>query len=176
VPIRLADKQVMVAEVAEIATKATSVLAADYRGLTVGEMTELRKKAREHQVQIRVVRNTLARRAFTGTDFACMDSALVGPLFLAFSLEGPGAAARIIRDFLKEHENLAVKAIALGGKLHDGKQLDKIANLPTKLEAISQLMSVLQAPITKFVRTLAEPHGKLVRTLAAVRDQKKAAS
>ena len=174
-PLRLEDKKAVVTEVTAIAANSISLVAADYRGLTVGEMTELRKRAREQQVALRVVRNTLAKRALSGTDFECIDEALTGPVFLAFSAEAPGTAARIIRDFAKEHKKLEVKAIVLGGKLLDGNQLDMVANLPTKDEAIAKLMAVMIAPVSKFVRTLAEPHAKLVRTVAAIRVQKEAA-
>ncbi len=171
-PLNLSDKEGIVAEVAEVAKQATSLVAANYSGLTVGQMTSLRQSARSTGVQMRVVRNTLARRAFEGTKFACMDPALVGPLVLAFSSEDPGAAARLFRDFTKKFEKLEVKALSIDGMLLPAKDLGRLANLPTRDEAISMLMSVMQAPITQFVRTLAEPHSKLVRTFAALRDQK----
>jgi large subunit ribosomal protein L10 len=170
--IRLDDKKAIVAEVAEVARQASSVVAAQYSGLTVAQLTELRKSARGAGVYMRVVRNTLARRAFEGTQFACMDPALVGPLVLAFSKDEPSAAARIIKDFAKKYDKLVVKALSIDGALLPGKDLNRLASLPTRNEAISMLMSVMQAPITKFVRTLAEPHGKLVRTIAAIRDKK----
>lgn len=172
--LRLEDKKAIVAEVAEVAANALSVVAADYRGLPVANMTKLRADARKAGVYMRVVRNTLARRALEGTEFACMQDVLVGPLLLAFSQHEPGSAARLIRDFVKTNEKFEVKALAIGGKLLDAKQLEAVATLPTKDEAIATLMSVLNAPITKFVRTLAEPHAKLVRTIAAVRDKKQA--
>lgn len=170
--LNLQDKKAIVAEVAEVATNALSLVAAENRGLPVANMTKLRADARKAGVYMRVVRNTLARRALEGTEYACMNEVLVGPLLLAFSQQDPGAAARIIRDFIKTNEKLEVKALAIGGKLLDAKQLEAVAKLPTKDEAIATLMAVLKAPITKFVRTLAEPHAKLVRTVAAVRDQK----
>ena len=174
--LRLDDKKAIVAEVAEVASTAISAVAADYRGLTVTEMNELRSKARDSKVYLRVVRNTLAKRAFEGTDFACMNEALTGSLMLAFSEEAPGAAARLFRDFAKGHDKLEVKALSLEGKLLGADQLKSIADLPTLEEAISMLMSVMQAPVSKFVRTLAEPHTKLVRTVDAVRSQKEQAA
>lgn len=174
--LRLEGKKAIVAEVAEVAKQATSLVAAEYSGLTVGQLTALRKSARESGVYMRVVRNTLARRAFEGTNFACMDPALVGPLVLAFSTEEPSAAARLIRDFAKTNDKLKVKALSVEGKLLPASDLAALASLPTRLEAISQLMSVMKAPIEKFVRTLAEPHAKLVRTIAAIRDQKQQAA
>lgn len=169
--LRLNDKKEIVAEIAEVAKSATSLLAADYCGLTVAQLTELRQSARNSGVYMRVVRNTLARRAFEGTKFECMDPALVGPLILAFSKEEPSAAARLFKDFVKKFEKLEVKALSLDGALLPGTDLNRLASLPTRDEAIAQLMSVMQAPITKFVRTLAEPHAKLVRTFAALRDK-----
>ena len=124
---------------------------------------------------MRVVRNTLARRALEGTQFACIQDELVGPLLLAFSNEEPGAAARLIKAFIKDNEKLKVKALAIDNQLLPASGLNALASLPTRDEAISQLMSVMLAPITKFVRTLSEPQAKLVRTLAAVRDAKQAA-
>lgn len=174
--LNLDGKKAIVAEVAEVAQNATSVVAAEYSGLTVGQLTALRKSAREAGVYMRVVRNTLARRAFEGTKFACMDPALVGPLVLAFSKEDPGAAARIIKDFAKKFEKLQVKALSIDGALLAGSELNRLANLPTRDQAIAQLMSVMNAPITKFVRTLAEPHAQLVRVVAAIRDKKQQAA
>lgn len=173
--LRLDDKKSIVAEVAEVAKRSSSAIAADYCGLTVAQLTDLRKSARDAGVYVRVVRNTLARRAFEGTQFSCLQPALVGPLILAFSKDEPGVAARIFRDFVKKCEKLQVKAIALDGVLLAPKDLNVLASLPTRDEAIAQLMSVMKAPITKFVRTLVEPHSKLVRTIAAIRDQKQAA-
>jgi large subunit ribosomal protein L10 len=170
--LSLADKQAVVSEVAEIAAKAHSAVAAEYRGLNVAQMTELRDKARESGVYLRVVRNTLARRAVESTDFECLREGLVGPLVLAFSTEDPGASARVLRDYSKTNEKLVIKLVALGGKLLDPSKIDSIADLPTKEEALATLLMVMKAPISKFVRTMAEPHAKLVRTIDAVRQQK----
>ncbi|HIJ31551.1 MAG TPA: 50S ribosomal protein L10 [Gammaproteobacteria bacterium] len=173
--LNLEQKKAVVAEVSEIASTALSVVAAEYRGLTVEELTELRIKSREAGVQIRVVKNSLARRAFDETGFACMNDTLVGPMILGFSQEDPGGAARIMKAFSKEHDKLIVRSLSLGDTVLDASQLDKVASLPTRDQAISMLMSVMKAPVEKFVRTLAEPHAKLVRTVAAVRDAKEAA-
>lgn len=176
VVLKLEDKKTIVSEVAEVAKQAVSLIAAEYSGLTVSQLTGLRKSARQQGVYMRVVRNTLARRALEGTQFACMQSELVGPLVLAFSTDHPGAAARIIKDFVKDNEKLKVKALAIESKLLPPSGLNALASLPTRDEAIAQLMSVMQAPITKLVRTMAEPHAKLVRTLAAIRDAKQSAA
>jgi large subunit ribosomal protein L10 len=174
VTLRLEDKKAIVAEVAEVAANAISAIAVDYRGLTVTEMNELRLKARNSGVYLRVVRNTLARRAVAESSFVCMQPVLTGPMLLAFSSEDPGAAARLFKEFVKTHTKCSVKALAIGGQLLDSNQLDVLASLPTRDEAIAQLMAVMIAPVTQFVRTLAEPCAKFVRTLAAVADQKNA--
>lgn len=172
----LEGKKAIVADVNETASSALSLVIADARGCGVGAMTGLRKLARESNVDMRVVRNTLAKRAVEGTEFECAQEALVGPSLLAFSMEDPGAAARLFKDFAKENEDFEVKALAVGGKLMGVEQLDVLAKLPTRDQAISLLMSVMQAPVTKLVRTMNEVPGKLVRTLAAVRDQKQEAA
>lgn len=174
--LKLQDKKTIVDEVAVVAKQAVSLIAAEYSGLTVSQLTGLRKSAREAGVYMRVVRNTLARRALEGTNFACMQQELVGPLLLAFSQEDPGAAARLIKEFVRENEKLKVKALAIDGQLLPAAGLSQLASLPTRDEAIAQLMSLMKAPVTKLVRTLSEPHAKLVRTIAAIRDAKQAAA
>ncbi len=173
--LNLEDKKALVAEVAEVAAKAQSVVAAEYRGLTVGQMTELRSKARKSGVYMRVVKNTLARKALVGTAFESVGPKLKGPLVLAFSKDDPGAAARVVKDFAKLNEKLVATLVSLGGQVLPGAQLEKVASLPTREQALSMLLGVMKAPIQKFVRTLAEPPAKLARTVAAVRDQKQAA-
>ena len=174
--IGLEDKKAIVAEVNETATSALSLVIADARGVTVTGMTALRKNARENRVTLRVVRNTLARRALVGTDFECVNDSLVGPSLFGFSMEDPGAAARLFKDFAKENKNFEVKALAVSGQILGADQLDVLAKLPTRDQALSILMSVMKAPVTKLVQTMNEVPGKLVRTLAAVRDQKEAAA
>jgi large subunit ribosomal protein L10 len=174
--LRLDDKKALVAEVNEVAARAQSVVAAEYRGLSVAQLTDLRAKARASSVYMRVVKNTLARRAVAGTQFECVGAKLKGPLILAFSVDDPGAAARLIKGFAKDHNKLVPTLVSLGGSVFPGEDLEKVANLPTRDQAIAQLMGVMKAPIGKFVRTLAEPHAKLVRTIAAVKDQKQAAA
>ncbi|MCF7981239.1 MAG: 50S ribosomal protein L10 [Pseudomonadales bacterium] len=172
----LEDKKAIVAEVNEAASSALAAVLADYHGLTVEQMTDLRKRARESGVYLRVVRNTLLKRAVEGTDYECIQTALIGPTILAFSQEDPGSAARLVQDFAKENKQLEVKALSVGGKLLAADQIDVLAKLPTKDQAISMLMSVMQAPVAKLARTLNEVPGKLVRTIAAVRDQKQEAA
>jgi len=176
VALNLEQKQAIVAEVAETAGKAYSAIAAEYAGMTSAQMTDLRAKARDSGVYLRVVKNTLARRALEGTDFECMKEGLVGPLVLAFSTEDPGAAARLIKDYAKTNDKLVPKLAAMSGKLIPASELDRLANMPTKEQAIAMLMGLMKAPVEKFVRTLNEPHAKLARTIAAIRDKMQAAA
>jgi large subunit ribosomal protein L10 len=175
-PLNLEDKKALVAEVSAVAAKAQSVVAAEYRGLTVAQMTELRAKARAQGVYMRVVKNTLARKALAGTTFEPIGPSLKGPLVLAFSKDDPGAAARVVKDFAKGNDKLVATLVSLGGQVLPGKDLEKVASLPTREQALAMFLGVLKAPIEKLARTLAEPQAKLVRTLAAVRDQKQAAA
>jgi large subunit ribosomal protein L10 len=166
------EKEAVVAEVADVASSAHSAVAAEYRGITVTDLTELRAKARSSGVYLRVVKNSLARRAVEGTEFECMQEGMSGPLIFAFSQEDPGSAARLLRDFAKENDKLVVTMAAVGGQKLEASEIGKLANLPTRDEAIAMLMSVMQAPVAKFVRTLNEVPGKLVRTVEAVRVSK----
>jgi len=172
--LRLEDKQAIVTEVQAVAQTAHSVVAAEYRGLTVSQLTGLRAKARQAGVYMRVVKNTLVRRAVTGTPYECIAGSLKGPLILAFSKEDPGAAARVVKEFAKGNEKLVPTLVALGGQVYSAAEIDRVASLPTKAQAISMLLGVLMAPVTKFVRTLAEPTAKLVRTVDAVKATKAA--
>ena len=171
----LEDKKAVVAEVSGVAQSALSAVIADYRGLTVGQMTSLRRQAREGGVYLRVVRNTLARRAVEGTEYECLKEALVGPTVIAFSQEDPGAAARLLQGFAKENAELEVKALSFGGQLFGVEQLDVLAKMPTLDQARALLMSVMMAPIIKLTRTLNEFPLRIVRVVAAVADQKKVA-
>jgi large subunit ribosomal protein L10 len=173
--LTLEDKKAIVADVASYAEVAVSTVGAEYSGLTVDQMTQLRVNARKAGVYLRVVKNTLARRAVAGTEFECIQDSLTGPLVLAFSRDEPAAAAKLISDFAKTNDKLIVRIVALRGKLLAPGDVSVLAKMPTKDEAISQLMSVMKAPVQKFVSTLAEPGNKFARTLAAVRDQKNAA-
>ena len=174
--LNLEDKKALVAEVAEVAASAQSVVAAEYRGLTVGQMTELRSKARAQGVYMRVVKNTLARKAFIGTSFEPVGPKLKGPLVLAFSKDDPGAAARLVKDFAKANEKLVATLVSLGGRVLPGAELEKVASLPTREQALSILLGVRKAPIQKFVATCAATPAKLARTLDAVRAQKQQAA
>lgn len=174
--IGLEEKKAIVAEVNETAAGALSLVVADARGVSVSDMTALRAGARENQVYLRVVRNTLAKRALEGTDYECVNETLVGPSLFGFSMEDPGAAARLFKDFAKANDKFEVKALSVSGQLLGASELDVLAKLPTRDQALSMLMGTMLAPATKLVQTMNEVPGKLVRTLAAVRDQKEQAA
>ena len=172
--LRLEDKKALVAEVSAVAGDSVTAVAAEYRGLSVAEMTALRKEARNAGVYMRVVKNTLARRAVEGTDFECMQDTLKGPLLLAFAKDDPGAAARVIKNFAKEHDALKAVSLAAGGQLMPGSDLAKLADLPTLDQARAMLLGVMVAPMSQLVRTLAEPPAMLARTLSARGEQEAA--
>jgi large subunit ribosomal protein L10 len=172
--LRLDEKKAMVAEVAAVAAKAQSVVAAEYRGLSATQMTDLRAKARKSGVYLRVVKNTLARKAIAGTPFECVGDRLRGPLILAFSKEDPGAAARLVKAFAKDNDKLVTTVLSLGDTTLEAKDLERVAGLPTLEAARATLLGALQAPLGKLVRTVAEPHTSLVRVLAAFKDKQEA--
>lgn len=170
--LNLEDKKAIVADVNETAQNALSLVIADARGVTVTAITELRKQARENNVDLRIVKNTLAKRAFVGTEYECVTAALVGPSLFGFSMGDPGAAARLFKEFAKTNEHFSVKALSVSGQMLSKEQLDVLANLPTLHQALGQLVSVMIAPVTKLVRTFNEVPTKVTRAVAAVRDQK----
>ena len=172
--LRLEDKKTFVKEVNAVAGDSVTAVAAEYRGLSVSDMTELRKEARNAGVYLRVVKNTLARRAVEGTDFECMKDTLKGPILLAFAKDDPGAAARVIKDFAKGHDALQAVSLSVGGQLLPASDLARLADLPTLDQARAMLLGVVMAPMTKLVRTLAEPSGMLARTLGARSNQEAA--
>ncbi len=169
------EKEHIIAEVATEAKDAIGMLIAEYSGMTVQQMTALRSQAAETNVSMRVVKNTLARRALEGTSHSCLIDALNGPLLLAFAKEGPGDAAKVFAATAKTTPTLKVTGLSLGAELIDGSQLKMVASLPTRDEALSQLMGTMQAPITKLAQTLNSIPSKLVRTVDAVRVSKEAA-
>ena len=172
--LRLEDKKKFVKEVNAVAGDSVTAVAAEYRGLSVAEMTELRKEARSAGVYMRVVKNTLARRAVEGTEFECMQDALKGPILLAFAKDDPGAAARVIKDFAIGHSALQAVSLSTGGRLLPASDLNKLADLPTLDQARAMLLGVMVAPMSKLVRTLIEPSAMLARTLSARGDQEAA--
>lgn len=174
--LRLEDKQAIVADVNETAQSALSLVVADARGVDVSSITALRKQAREENVDLRVIKNTLARRAFVGTEYECTAEALVGPSLFGFSMEDPGAAARLFKDFAKENEAFEIKALAVAGQMMSPEKIDVLAKLPTRDQALAQLASVMIAPVTKLVRTLNEVPSQITRVVAAVGESKKDAA
>jgi large subunit ribosomal protein L10 len=152
--LNLSQKQEVVAELAEVAAKAHSLVAAEYAGTTVEQMTAMRKKARESGVYLRVVKNTLASRAVAGTEFEVVKDALVGPLLYAFSTEEPGAAGRLIKEFAKGNDKLKAKIVAWEGKLLPAEHVDVLASLPTREQALAMLARVLAEPATMFARVV----------------------
>jgi large subunit ribosomal protein L10 len=173
--LRLEDKKKFVKEVNAVAGDSITAVAAEYRGLSVAEMTDLRREARNAGVYLRVVKNTLARRAVEGTEFECMKDSLTGPILLAFAKDDPGAAARVIKNFAKEHEALKAVSLSAGGELLPASDLAKLAELPTLDQARAMLLGVMIAPMTKLVRTLSEPPAMLARTLSERGSQEEAA-
>lgn len=172
--LNLEDKKAIVAEVNQAAAGALSAVIANYRGMTVSQMTDLRKQARAQGVYLKVVRNTLARIAVKGTEFECLHDSLVGPTILALSLDDPGAAARLIKEYAKTNDKLEVKGLAVGGIAYGAAEIDRLATLPTREQALGMLAGVLQAPVSKLARTLNEMPSQIARVLAAVKDQKAA--
>ena len=174
--LRLEQKQEIVSQVSEAAASALSAVLVDYRGLTVGDLTDLRRQARESGVTLRVVRNSLLKRAVVGTELECLSDAAAGPTMLAISQEDPGAAARLLKEAATQYEALNVKVVSIGGRAYPAEDIDRVASLPTRDEAIVQLMAVVQAPVAGLVRTLKAVPAKLARTLGAIRDLKESSA
>ena len=173
--LNLTQKKEVVAQLADVASKAHSLVAAEYVGLTVAQLTELRKQARQNGVFLKVAKNTLVERAVEGTDYGCVQGALTGPLLYAFSQEDPGAAGRLVKEFAKGNDKLKARIVAIGGKVYPGTHVDVLASLPTREQALSMLLSVMIQPATMLVRVMAEPASQLARAINAVGEQKKAA-
>ena len=170
--LNLNDKKNIVAQINETANQSLSLVIADARGVDVSDMNALRSQARKENIELKVVRNTLAKKAFESTDYACVERILVGPSLFAFSMEDPGSAARLLKGFAKENDNFEIKALAVSGQLLHKEQIDVLAKLPTRDQALGMLANIMLAPITKFVRTLNEFPTKTVRVLAAIKTHK----
>ena len=165
--LNIGEKKDVVKEVSEVASTAQSAVAAEYRGLTVQELMTLRSNARDLGVYVKVIKNSLAKRAIKNTEFECMDPSIKGPLIFAFSKEDLGSAAKLINDFQKDNNLLKPIVVAVNGELVDVAKISQIAALPNKDQAISMLMAVMKLPIEKFVRTLSAPNIQLVQTISA---------
>lgn len=169
--LNLEQKKVLVDQLSAVLAASQAAALAEYRGLTVAQMTVLRRQARDSQVYVRVIKNNLARRAVQGSEFECLSDRFVGPLALAAGSD-PVVLAKVLTGFAKEHEQLRVTAAAMGGKLVSSSELDTLAKLPSREQLLAMLVGTMQAPIRTFVQLLNEIPGKFVRTLAAVRDSK----
>ena len=172
--LNLTQKQEVVAELSEVAGKAHSLVAAEYAGLTVSQLTDMRKKARESGVFLKVAKNTLVSRAVANTDYAVISDELTGPLLYAFSQEDPGAAGRLIKEFAKSNDKLKPRLVSLGGQLYPGSHVEVLASLPTRDQALSMLLSVMSQPATMLVRLLSEPAAQVTRVVNAAGQQKAA--
>ena len=173
--LNIEGKKEVVAEVSERLKKAQSVVLAEYRGLPVEDITVLRSQARASGVYLRVLKNTLARRAVKGTPFEKLADHMVGPLAYGIS-DDPVAAAKVLHTYAKTNEKLVIKGGAMAGQVMSAKEVGQLATMPSREELLAKLLGTMQAPIAKFVQTLNEVPGKFVRTLAAVRDQKEKAA
>jgi large subunit ribosomal protein L10 len=169
--LSLEQKQATVSEVATTLQGAQSLIVAEYRGLNVERITQLRSKARNSGVWLRVLKNTLARRAVKGTPFEKLAEKMVGPLMYGIS-QDPVAGAKVLSEFAKENEQFVIKAGAMPNAVMSAQDIKALAQLPSREELLAKLLGTMQAPMTKLVRTLNEVPGKFVRTLAAYRDQK----
>lgn len=172
--LNLEEKKAVVAEVSEQVSKAQAIILAEYRGLEVGEMTKLRAQARKSGVYLRVLKNTLVRRAVDGTAFSGLSDEMVGPLVFGISTD-PVSAAKVLSDFAKSNDKFVIKSGSLPNQVMDAKGIQALASLPSRDELLAKLLGTMQAPVATFVRTLNEVPSSLVRALAAVRDQKQAA-
>ena len=169
--LNLEQKQAVVAEVSAELSKAQAVILAEYRSITVQDMTNLRKKARSSGVYLRVLKNTLARRAVAETPFKGLSEKMVGPLAYGISSD-PVAVAKVLQEFAKENEKFVIKGGAMPNVVMSPREVADLAKMPSRQELLAKLLGTMQAPIAKFVRTLNEVPGKFVRTVAAVKDQK----
>ncbi len=172
--LNLEEKKAVVAEVSEQVSQAQAIVFAEYRGLQVGDMTQLRAQARKSGVYLRVLKNTLVRRAVDGTPFSELAPKMVGPLVFGISAD-PVAAAKVLHDFAKANDKLVIKGGAMPNYVMDAKGIQALASMPSREELLAKLLGTMQAPVAKFVRTLNEVPSSFVRGLAAVRDQKQAA-
>lgn len=168
------EKERIVDEIKQVVATASTLVVSDARGLKVSELSQIRKEANDKGVHIQVIKNSLAKLAFKGSDFDCTEEILTGPSLFAFSFGEPGAAAKLLKTYAKNFEALEIKALAVEGQLLDGSQIDILAKLPSTDEAITLIASVLQAPIGKFATLLNEVPSKLARVLKAVHDNKMA--
>ncbi len=172
--LNLQDKKAIVEDISEIAHNTISLVLADYSGLSGADMTALRKKARDdyNDVEVRIIRNTLAKKAFEGTSCECLSDRLAGPHVFAFAKTEPGAAAKLFKDFAKLNPKLEIKALSVAGVAYEAKQLDMVASLPSRKEAFQQLACMLISPVTSLARLVGEPAALLARAVKASGEKK----
>ena len=175
-PLRIEQKKAVVEELHSIASSSVSAAIAEYRGLNVAEITELRTKARESGVYLKVVKNSLSKQALTGTDFECLTQALQGPIIIALSADDLASPARLFKDFGKDYEHLKTVGLAIDGDAYPSSDLDRIARLPTRDEAYSIIAGLMKAPIEKALRTLNEVPIKLARLILAIKENQEEVS
>jgi len=173
--LNIDEKKAVVAEVSAEIAKAQAIVVAEYRGLEVGNMTDLRREARKSGVYLRVLKNTLARRAVDGTPFSGLSQHLVGPLVYGISPD-PVATAKLMNNFAKGNDKLVIKAGAMPNAVISAQEVKALASMPSREELLATLLGTMQAPVAQFVRTLNEVPSRFVRTLAAVRDAKESAA
>ena len=173
--LSLEQKQEVVAEVGAEIAKAQTVVLAEYRSLTVADMTDLRRKARTAGVYLRVVKNTLARRAVAETPFQGLAEQMTGPLAYGISAD-PVAAARVLSDYAKTNDKLKIRGGGMANQVMSAQEVARLASMPSREQLLAQLMGTMRAPVAKFVQTLNEVPGKFVRTLAAVRESREGQS
>ena len=169
------DKAAVIAEISEVVSNSSVMVIAEYRGLTVQAVTKLRAEARKNNVTLRVVKNTLVRRAVEGTEFAGLADQFTGPLVYAFSAD-PVAAAKVLANFAKDNDKLVIKGGAMANNVMDVEAVKQLATMPSREELLAKLMATMNEPIAKFVRTINEVPARFVRTVAAVRDAKEKAA
>ena len=175
-PLRIEQKKAVVEELNSMASSSVSAAIAEYRGLNVAEITELRTKARESGVYLKVVKNSLSKQALTGTDFECLTQALQGPIIIALSADDLASPARLFKDFGKDYEHLKTVGLAIDGDAYPSSDLDRIARLPTRDEAYSIIAGLMKAPIEKALRTLNEVPIKLARLILAIKENQEEVS
>ena len=172
--LNLQNKKAIVSEVSSLAKDSISLVVADYRGLSVGEMNKFRVQARSQGVNLRVIRNTLAKRAFEGSDCECLNDHLQGTLIFGFSKTEPSSAAKVFKSFAKTNPKLEIKALSLAGKYFLAKDIEMVASLPSRQEALQQLACTMLSPLKSLLRLVGEPGTSLARAIKAAGETKEA--
>ena len=175
-PLRIEQKKAVVEELHSIASSSVSAAIAEYRGLNVAEITKLRTKARESEIYLKVVKNSLSKKALADTNFECLTQALQGPIIIALSADDIASPARLFKDFGKDYEHLKTVGLVIDGDVFPSSELDRIAKLPTRNEAYSTIVGLMKAPLEKALRTLNEIPVKFTRLILTVKENKEEVS